>query len=141
MLLFIRIIASAAPVYDDFNTSHVTVYLSTIVLTAPLAIFQYISCYCLSRWKENTMQNKWISIHLMLLFISRWMVLCRFESLISIHLMLLFISRDFEQCGVSYEFQYISCYCLSRRHLEKTLQQLHFNTSHVTVYPLSNALL
>ena len=98
-----------------------------------------------------------ISIHLMLRFIKS---LCHVElvpTAISIHLMLrfiIFLNHDQTYLTI---FQYISCYGLSRRHLEETVipksfQYIscyglsldarqgnvlkgNFNTSHVTVYP------
>ena len=54
-------------------------------------IFQYISCYCLSKCLTRP-----------LIFM-----------LISIHLMLLFILGERCKKGSRVEFQYISCYCLS----------------------------
>ena len=97
-----------------------------------------------------------ISIHLMLRFIKS---LCHVElvpTAISIHLMLrfiIFLNHDQTYLTI---FQYISCYGLSRRHLEETVipksfQYIscyglsldarqgnvlkgNFNTSHVTVY-------
>ena len=54
--------------------------------------FQYISCYCLSKFRILFKPCVRISIHLMLLFIG----------------MLLFFPH------ISATFQYISCYCLSK---------------------------
>ena len=102
-------------------------------------------------WKEN----KTISIHLMLLFITTHyhfpIYIVKFQyiscyclsltaiprmisSSISIHLMLLFIARADEKLREIMEFQYISCYCLSRRISCICILQWNFNTSHVTVY-------
>ena len=82
------------------------------------------------------MQNYYISIHLMLLFINKTMQelnikynfntshvtvyrLVHFQvlvqELISIHLMLLFISDIPNSSAMYVRFQYISCYCLSCR--------------------------
>ena len=103
-----------------------------------------------------------ISIHLMLRFIKS---LCHVElvpTAISIHLMLrfiIFLNHDQTYLTI---FQYISCYGLSRRHLEETVipksfQYIscyglsldarqgnvlkgNFNTSHVTVYQIGYVL-
>ena len=138
MLLFITpvsvLITSCA---FHFNTSHVTVYLDKIRKAVNTDRFQYISCYCLSRANRNECKVFEISIHLMLLFIHhRWSYL--------IHWI---------------QFQYISCYCLSIFvsfflhsivisihlmllfiRLDKPIRkiQYHFNTSHVTVYPIES---
>ena len=105
---------------QDFNTSHVTVYLSDSPSSAPERIFQYISCYCLSSNHLGGERYELISIHLMLLFIADWkhLRLIR-EKDISIHLMLMFIGTQLQKDLVASGFQYISCYCLSvhcRRH-------------------------
>ena len=54
---------------------------------------------------------------------------------ISIHLMLLFIGCRSFLTPDRFTFQYISCYCLSRRFLMRRKANANFNTSHVTVYP------
>ena len=120
-----------------FNTSHVTVYPFVAVGICNHKWFQYISCYCLSKkpfWNNTTTI---ISIHLMLLFILHASIAAVISSVISIHLMLLFIvhrchsSKNLNtyfntshvtvyhnmcQNLLSFQkFQYISCYCLSRR--------------------------
>ena len=74
--------------------------------------FQYISCYCLS-----------------LCF-----VVSTFPRFISIHLMLLFIYRHKQRTSKTLRFQYISCYCLSFILMGHTGIEPDFNTSHVTVY-------
>ena len=92
MLLFIIINCFLFVQYFHFNTSHVTVYLySSILFLFTLNSFQYISCYCLSRFYR----------------------LFRQITDISIHLMLLFISRRPGRSSRKGTFQYISCYCLS----------------------------
>ena len=117
-----------------FNTSHVTVYLirlSTISLTS---IFQYISCYCLSILVLFHSENEFISIHLMLLFIKQKHRTGRRKHGISIHLMLLFIDQYPTKFAFFFQFQYISCYCLSKMEQTARCILFHFNTSHVTVY-------
>ena len=120
----------------NFNTSHVTVY--------PLI------CSILS-------SGNFISIHLMLRFISFALLHPHDSFYISIHLMLRFISPTAFNASTIELFQYISCYGLSRysfcwfRSLYKISIHLmlrfisafcifvryntgDFNTSHVTVY-------
>ena len=55
----------------NFNTSHVTVYpFLYFIKSYKIVIFQYISCYCLSkRTTRKCCDSFGISIHLMLLFI------------------------------------------------------------------------
>ena len=48
MLLFIICPSRRACICANFNTSHVTVYLLSKYDTNSKAVFQYISCYCLS---------------------------------------------------------------------------------------------
>ena len=48
MLLFIFSSPSAFSYHLNFNTSHVTVYLIFCASPSINALFQYISCYCLS---------------------------------------------------------------------------------------------
>ena len=96
-------------------------------------MFQYISCYSLSRLRRQKRTHRAVSIHLMLLFILLiiWLLLSygRFNTS---HVTLYrsrvsrFVLRD--------SFQYISCYSLSSEPLLKLLEQLCFNTSHVTLY-------
>ena len=69
MLLFIWMIKTRYCISMNFNTSHVTVYLGLIPYLFFIDLFQYISCYCLSRSKRNDSESNAISIHLMLLFI------------------------------------------------------------------------
>ena len=142
MLLFICRMVSNLDNWIYFNTSHVTVYpywkitsyyLSLISIhlmllfilaffhcfSAP-SLFQYISCYCLSKDKREPQQvqtdfntshvtvylkinnafSKFhnISIHLMLLFIIMPESIWALHSWISIHLMLLFIAYPEQRC-------------------------------------------
>ena len=136
MLLFIFIVNIKYITNIHFNTSHVTVYLKGKPVTALWIGFQYISCYCLSESSRPDTGRTEISIHLMLLFIySAGDKVYKFGS-----------------------FQYISCYCLSLTRLFFTnsanisihlmllfiagevnsiADLMDFNTSHVTVYPIS----
>ena len=91
MLLFIGIEWLMGTRLFNFNTSHVTVYLDETGENKTLELFQYISCYCLSRSRRLRPALKSISIHLMLLFINSGYIRSERLLCISIHLMLLFI--------------------------------------------------
>ena len=119
-----------------FNTSHVTVYQTVFTEFGQHITFQYISCYCLSRYllpdlvphcyfnTSHVTVYRCAAISLTFLqyhfntshvTVYRVQELCLHErSGISIHLMLLFI--------------------LASRPIRIVL--MDFNTSHVTVYPL-----
>ena len=101
-----------------FNTSHVTVYQEPEKICTTVWQFQYISCYCLS---PSIGMSKHISC-------------------ISIHLMLLFIGTNLVKKFNDMSFQYISCYCLSFTIASCYFFWIDFNTSHVTVYPISGFL-
>ena len=99
-------------IYTDFNTSHVTVYHHKLLPFCPIFSFQYISCYCLST-KATEMLHMWqdfntshVTVYLLRL------CLCSFFLCISIHLMLLFIQSE----------------------IHDKYKKKNFNTSHVTVY-------
>ena len=145
----------------DFNTSHVTVYLLLSVRLLLFALFQYISCYCLSSLANLIPLAYLISIHLMLLFIdgdaTRALMTQKFQYIscyclstmfylsllnlqISIHLMLLFIFTEARSVLLKILFQYISCYCLSILYGKNIPEDGNFNTSHVTVYRKRNHL-
>ncbi len=98
----------------SFNTSHVTLYHYLILNFTTSLKFQYISCYSLSYYRSWMGRFKYVSIHLMLLFIGSRLRERRSDDRVSIHLMLLFI-----RCGIYailqiIKFQYISCYSLSK---------------------------
>ena len=95
-----------------FNTSHVTLYRQSISLLHLYLKFQYISCYSLSIIETLWNVKKFVSIHLMLLFIY-----CRTSLL-----------------GNIKSFQYISCYSLSEQGERTASVRCRFNTSHVTLY-------
>ena len=117
MLLFIILLHHLAILYRDFNTSHVTVYLSFISPMSQITpisihpmllfimqeaykdfknfIFQYIPCYCLSRRRIFWSMRKEISIQPILLF----------------------IDKTIRELCTHVIFQYIPCYCLSVQEL------------------------
>ena len=57
MLLFIGAWQKRRLRQNDFNTSHVTVYLGPIFVFSCFAVFQYISCYCLSPLDYSSVIN------------------------------------------------------------------------------------
>ena len=96
-----------------FNTSHVTVY---------------------HFWFKTVFADCFVSIHLMLRFISYWVVkqgkVYGFQYISCYGL-------SEQQAGNGFNeklFQYISCYGLSRIQQKFTGSYTRFNTSHVTVY-------
>ena len=93
MLLFISFSSSSASV-------------SLIVSIHLMLLFIIIPVFS-SNWKNP------VSIHLMLLFISPLLITSKLSDRVSIHLMLLFIMEDAGVKALQWEFQYISCCCLS----------------------------
>ena len=117
--------------------------------------FQYISCYCLSVIAQFSGVN---CFHFNTSHVTVYPAECELDTgsrNISIHLMLLFIDGVCGYAMFELIFQYISCYCLSLPapdsldyciisiHLmllfieiviDKQQMDIHFNTSHVTVY-------
>ena len=81
-------------IYTDFNTSHVTVYHHKLLPFCPIFSFQYISCYCLS--------------------VQVYAVLFPF---------------------FYFNTSHVTVYQTPMR--LKRLKVRYFNTSHVTVYPIS----
>ena len=99
-----------------------------------IQVFQYISCYCLSKMgdeQEDSQHNFNTSHVTVYLYSARFM---GESGYISIHLMLLFICSPCHASIVALIFQYISCYCLSGGNSPFGMIQRNFNTSHVTVY-------
>ena len=119
---------------SHFNTSHVTVYLCTLWflmihylisihlmllfiqfvygITVGTALFQYISCYCLSFTYRKQRLKSW--------------------NFNTSHVTVYLDSHNVR--WISTRFQYISCYCLSLRGVIHWRITHNFNTSHVTVY-------
>ena len=85
-----------------FRQNYVSIHLMLLFIASNAgialgrALFQYISCYCLSSWLNPSK--------------------CKKQT-----------------------FQYISCYCLSAFFFFVVMLPSSFNTSHVTVYPISGA--
>ena len=97
-----------------FNTSHVTLY-------------RKYSC-------QNS-RRRWVSIHLMLLFISLCRQILLPDSPVSIHLMLLFIEKQRIAGESKGKFQYISCYSLSSVDTARSLVKMKFQ--YISCYSLS----
>ena len=71
MLLFIKEDLTDKQCSKRFNTSHVTLYQRKKIYIDTESLFQYISCYSLSRMLTRLSIPMCVSIHLMLLFIMR----------------------------------------------------------------------
>ena len=113
VVVYQRPLTEKEKLLSNFNTSHVVVYHCIEALCLMNDKFQYISCCCLSEWRDLSVtyiygfqyisccclsrtrspekSRQSISIHLMLLFIPLFTNVQQPTSLISIHLMLLFI--------------------------------------------------
>ena len=100
-------------IYTDFNTSHVTVYHHKLLPFCPIFSFQYISCYCLSICPVF-LDSSFLDFN---------------TSHVTVYL---YVVKGFQ--GDNLEFQYISCYCLSKYKSLSFNIIGDFNTSHVTVY-------
>ena len=134
MLLFIALFYYTIILTYNFNTSHVTVYHNGDGNANGVHIFQYISCYCLSKWTEKKRKYLYKFQYISCYCLS-WSFLLSHKTIpISIHLMLLFIMVTLLQMCFALEFQYISCYCLSLNQQDLYSNEEYFNTSHVTVY-------
>ena len=101
------------------------------------AVFQYISCYSLSRNpNKKRMVGRSVSIHLMLLFIGVLIggAFAIGERFNTSHVTLYQRASDFVDTMTL--FQYISCYSLSDFRVIIDILVASFNTSHVTLYRL-----
>ena len=116
MLLFIKV----APVIDSC-----------------FAKFQYISCYCLSNstigktWKISYFNTSHVTVYLQ--------GSCRRYSQNAFQYISCYClsGTGYRADRGQWWFQYISCYCLSMHRKQLIPAHTYFNTSHVTVYPLS----
>ena len=116
MLRFIKITEVDSLLFNLFQ--YISCYglsLPETTLSSLLQSFQYISCYGLSMGVTITKRN-YISIHLMLRFITQKLQIAAADNKISIHPMLRFIT-------VPRMMQH---------------ESPNFNTSHVTVYPINS---
>ena len=80
--------------------------------------FQYISCYCLSSPLAS-------------------IAVCKF---ISIHLMLLFIPKEKQDNRIEQIFQYISCYCLSDRSESATVSSTDISIHLMLLFITANII-
>ena len=156
MLLFIL-----ARSVRDFSFARISIHLmllfiqGTVIQRIDNDLFQYISCYCLSslQYVETRLLSHFNTSHVTVY--RRHDKIWKVREQISIHLMLLFIHWNnhipplFLHFNTSHvtvyrfpwrpvhsfsQFQYISCYCLSKGEVFITSTFTDFNTSHVTVY-------
>ena len=118
-----------------FNTSHVTLYrVSESDTFRTLWTFQYISCYSLSEDRDRNCKKVQAFQYISCYSLSHFLIFLADRSFVSIHLMLLFISIVSAIPSAASLFQYISCYSLSLKASVMTGRNARFNTSHVTLY-------
>ena len=97
-------------------------------------VFQYISCYCLSAStaSASTISSNFNTSHVT---VYQWYYDSRLFTFIDFntsHVTVYLLGSAF--APFFFAFQYISCYCLSRKYKIVLYFSLYFNTSHVTVY-------
>ena len=126
---------------EGFNTSHVVVYHINFRFRRFPKSFQYISCCSLSHFNLSSICLKKVSIHLMLQFILSY----------TLEMLAQYAFQYISCCSLSYDtianspngikFQYISCCSLSVSGSFLHFLPFGFNTSHVVVYRLVQAVL
>ena len=127
--------------YGLFNTSHVTLYRKRAVSISAVLWFQYISCYSLSEDRDRNCKKVQAFQYISCYSLSHFLIFLADRSFVSIHLMLLFISIVSAIPSAASLFQYISCYSLSECNASAHRPVERFNTSHVTLYLISKKLL
>ena len=101
-----------------------------------IAIFQYISCYCLSNNPTSFLipffdfNTSHVTVYHSLEYRLSYPVHYFNTSHVTVY------QNDPAGARQRHAFQYISCYCLSKGSLWNIPTKQHFNTSHVTVYLL-----
>ena len=131
---------------QSFSGTHVIILVSIHLMLLFITVyrllhiwfpaFQYISCYSLSVSVSpvNTDFSCFNTSHVTLYPSAN--VSLFYISEVSIHLMLLFIDLKAPDMQKVIEFQYISCYSLSRYTILSCGTFASFNTSHVTLYQI-----
>ena len=138
MLLFIGVGFSFESIGTKFQ--YISCYCLSYAVTGEnleLVTFQYISCYCLSTGELKVLKP-WSDFNTSHVTVYQganidFEVGAEFQY-ISCYC-LSWTCRCYRLFGSA--FQYISCYCLSQSWKKVSRIRLHFNTSHVTVYPYS----
>ena len=103
------------PLHICFNTSHVTLYLNSLLDSKAGLQFQYISCYSLSS-AQRRKRNYYTGFNTSHVTLYPGIRLYRpWQNQVSIHLMLLFIWISWLFRLWCNSFQYISCYSLSEK--------------------------
>ena len=113
MLLFIFFDRFIVFRYQNFKTSHVIVYRGIMSIDLQNAIFQNISCYCLSLEKKTfrgTHRNFKTS-HVIVYPIATTLINNRYQYFKTSHVIVYRSKRHW--CTGRITFQNISCYCLS----------------------------
>ena len=88
----------------------------------------FIVCALSGYW-----QQAHVSIHLMLLFINRSLYFSTVEDSFNTSHVVVYLPKPYS-CHAVFQFQYISCCCLSRIPCVGWFCVNRFNTSHVVVY-------
>ena len=135
MLLFIGI--DSLETLNEFLFQYISCYSLSrfaVIFKQDSYMFQYISCYSLSDRHQDLriFHAGFNTSHVTLYQMLSSEKPC--GMIVSIHLMLLFINGTQINQSPTISFQYISCYSLS--HSEQCLSRSvsRFNTSHVTLY-------
>ena len=154
MLLFIIAQSILSMCFLYFNTSHVTVYLVSVVPVNGGTYFNtsHVTVYHPARRPSVPFPR--ISIHLMLLFIDAGLYITYNQLNFNTSHVTVY-QFQYHQVSIVLAFQYISCYCLSENQRSEyngrlisihlmllfistqagtSLRSINFNTSHVTVY-------
>ena len=138
MLLFISFWPFQLKSQLHFNTSHVTVYLSSkfpviipIVISIHLMLLFITTLLLRSRWLTANFNTSHVTVYLCAF--DRWPVISIFQYISCYCLS----AAEKPEYLLPYPFQYISCYCLSWQFHHQYCNLVNFNTSHVTVYQIS----
>ena len=119
-----------------FNTSHVTLYRK---YSCQNSRRRWVSIHLMLPFISirlvSSISAQSVSIHLMLLFISLCRQILLPDSPVSIHLMLLFIEKQRIAGESKGKFQYISCYSLSSVDTARSLVKMKFQ--YISCYSLS----
>ena len=108
--------------------------VNATIINNTIVVFQYISCYCLSPWiitptfMDTYFNTSHVTVYRKNSIYNRINVRHFNTSHVTVY------HKGVAWLILLFPFQYISCYCLSRRALGSKVAENNFNTSHVTVY-------
>ena len=128
------------------TTEYISIHLMLLfidvneILFGPYVLFQYISCYCLSMIGlakgDDHPVFQYISCYCLSSPLAS-IAVCKF---ISIHLMLLFIPKEKQDNRIEQIFQYISCYCLSDRSESATVSSTDISIHLMLLFITANII-